>query len=82
MLNGEDSKTIWTNVIVQSFIDLNNKGKEGEAKKNRKNAKKWININNKEFILVCAYADRDPKRLVSAKDKLLKGNYKLKLKRS
>ena len=81
MLEGEELELFWNNVIVQSFIDLSNKGDCGEARKNKKDAKRWINIKNKEFLLVCAYADRDPQRLVSAKKELLKGNYRLKLKR-
>lgn len=81
MLDGEELKLFWNNVIVQSFIDLSNKGRTNEDRKNKKEAKKWMDIDNKEFLLVCDYAERNPQELIDVKNKILKENYNLKIKR-
>ena len=80
MLSGENLEKFWNRVVVQSFFDLMNSGNKKEDKDNRKRAKKWIDINNKEFILICSYADRNPYSLLDAKKKILSGNYNFKKK--
>ena len=79
MLEGENLEKVWKAIIKQSFADLMNKGKKSKDKENRNWAKKWISMNNKEFIFICAFTDINPQALVDAKNKILKNNYSFRV---
>lgn len=56
--NKEES--LWKAVILQAFADLQSNSKKPNMKNNKVKALLWFNLNNKDFITVCEYANLDP----------------------
>lgn len=53
-------ESLWKAVILQAFADLQSNSKKQNMKNNKVKALLWFNLNNKDFITVCEYANLDP----------------------
>ncbi len=51
---------LWRAVILQSILDRLTQSKRGSDIRARKNAKNWMNIENEDFLAVCAFAQLEP----------------------
>lgn len=51
---------LWRAVIAQALIDALNGSKKVASKIERARSIAWFSLSNKEFLIVCAYADLDP----------------------
>ncbi len=48
--------SLWRAVILQSILDRLTQSKRGEDIMARKQAKNWMNLQNKDFLAVCGFA--------------------------
>ena len=51
---------LWRGVLLQAFRDLKSKSLKSIEKINRIKAVLWFNLQNKDFLIICSYADLDP----------------------
>jgi hypothetical protein len=52
--------SLWKAVILQSLVDLKSQSKKKMAKVNRVKSILWLNLQNRDFLLACSYAELDP----------------------
>ena len=78
---GKNLENFWLNVIIQSFIDLMTKIETGACAINKKNAIEWMDLENKKFLFVCNLADINPKKVIKAKNRILKEKKKYRIYR-
>lgn len=57
-INSEQA--LWKAVILQAFVDLRNNSRKKIAKTYKLKSALWFNLNNKNFVTVCYYANYDP----------------------
>lgn len=72
-LNREQA--LWRAVILQAFIDLKNNSRKKIANTYRVKATFWFNMENKDFLKVCEYANLDPKYVWNIAEKEKDKNY-------
>lgn len=65
--------SLWKGVILQALVDLKSRSKKKMAKVNRVKSILWLNLQNKDFLIACSYADLDP-LYVWEKAQILKKN--------
>ena len=62
---------LWRAVILQAILDRLTQSKRGEDIKARKDAKKWMNVNNNEFLVVCNLARLNPEDVIQKTEKAI-----------
>jgi hypothetical protein len=65
-------ENLWTTVIEQLILDYFEVSEARYRKHHQKQAESWLNINNKDFLLICKYAHIEPKWVL---DLLKAGKY-------
>lgn len=56
----ESGMCLWKAVIMQALVDLASRSNKKMAKINRVRSILWCNLNNKDFLTVCSYAELSP----------------------
>lgn len=64
-------KSLWRAVILQALIDIKSKGNKNMNNINRVKAILWMNVNKKDFLVVCERAEIDPQKVCELKEKIL-----------
>lgn len=65
---------LWKAVIMQALVDLGSHSNKKMAKINRIKAILWCNLNNKDFLTVCAHAELNPHYVYQKAQKIKKEN--------
>ena len=52
--------SLWRAVILQATLDCLTQSSRTENIKSRKDAQSWFNIKNRNFIMVCNFAELNP----------------------
>jgi|GEM_PF-4282552 len=60
-----DLRNLWRAVVMQSLHDLRSKGVRRKERSARKKAKEWIDLNNQDFLDVCALAEFNPIKVMN-----------------
>jgi len=55
---------LFRGVILQAVLDSRNHSKRTEDTVAKRNAIKWFNVESKDFLIVCDYAEREPNNTV------------------
>ncbi|MDR2777153.1 MAG: hypothetical protein LBB24_00025 [Rickettsiales bacterium] len=58
--NVNREQSLWKAVVLQAFIDLKNNSRKKIANTHRVKAILWFNLNNRDFLTVCNFANLDP----------------------
>ena len=70
----ESSVCLWKAVIMQALVDLGSRSNKKMAKINRVRSILWCNLNNKDFLTVCSYAELNPYYVYQKVQKIKKEN--------
>ena len=53
-------RLLWQSVVTEAFFSIKTKSKKKDAVLYKLRALKWVNLKNRDFILVCELAGIDP----------------------